>query len=242
MKTCAIVQARMGSTRLPGKVLLDLAGKTVLERVIHRCQRAATLDKVIVATTTNPADNVIAELCVSHHWPCYRGSEGDVLDRYYQASLREQADIVVRITSDCPLIDPEIIDLTVNEFLKSNQIDYVSNTLPPCTFPRGLDVEIFSFKVLAQAWRDDHNPAWREHVTPYIYLHPEIFNLRSVTYQIDYSFMRWTLDTKEDFLLLSKIYDHFGHDDFSWHQVLTVLEQHPQWLGINRQVVQKEIS
>lgn len=238
----AIIQARMGSTRLPGKVLLNLAGKPMLERIVRRCRRAATLDEVVVATTTEPADDRIAELGAAHNWPVFRGQEDDVLDRYYQAASQQGADIVVRITGDCPLIDPEVIDLTVKKFLEHKPLDYASNSLDRVTFPRGLDVEVMSMAALTRAWQEDHNPAWREHVTPYIYRHPEKFRLLAVTSEVDFSYLRWTVDTPADLTLVRKIYEHFGGDDFSWRQVLALLAQHPQWLEINRHVPQEELA
>ena len=241
MKVVAIIQARMGSTRLPCKVLLDLAGEPMLARVVNRTQRATTLDGIVIATTTESRDEAIVELCSSRGWACFRGSEDDVLDRYYQAAKKHHADIVVRITSDCPLIEPEIIDLVVQELLKDGSLDYVSNTLPPRTFPRGLDVEAMTFKTLKRAWLEDKNPAWREHVTPYIYRTPEKFRLKAVTNEKDLSYMRWTIDTWEDLEFVRRIYNHFGHDHFSWHEVLDLLKERPEWLDINKNVKQKQV-
>lgn len=241
MNVIAIIQARMSSTRLPRKVMLDLAGESILTRVVNRCQRATMVEEVVVATTTKLVDEAIVEMCSERSWTCFRGSEEDVLDRYYRAAVQHQADVVVRITSDCPLVDPEIVDLIVREFLKNRQLDYVSNTLPPKTFPLGLDVEVIAFDALERAWREDGNRAWREHVTPYIYRHPEKFALRAVVNNIDHSSMRWTVDTADDVTFVRKIFDHFGHDRFSWRDALTVLENHPEWLEINRHVAQKEV-
>jgi len=241
MRIVAIIQARMGSTRLPGKVLLDLAGEPVLARVVNRTQRATMLDEVVIATTTESRDEAIVGLCSSRGWAHFRGSEDDVLDRYYQAAKRHHADIVVRITSDCPLIEPEIIDLVVQELLKDGSLDYVSNTLPPRTFPRGLDVEAMTFKTLERAWQEDKNSAWREHVTPYIRRAPEKFKLKAVTNEKDLSHMRWTIDTREDLEFVRRIYNHFDHDHFSWREVLDLLEEHPEWLEINKSVKQKEV-
>lgn len=241
VRIIGIIQARMGSTRLPGKVLLDLAGESMLVRVMNRIHRAQKLDELVVATTTHSADRVIAKLCAKHGWACFRGREEDVLDRYFQAAKEHHADVVVRITSDCPLIEPEIIDLTVRQFLQEDSLDYVSNTLPPRTFPRGLDVEVMSFEALERAWREDDNPAWREHVTPYIYRHPEKFTIQTVMNDQDYSHMRWTVDTPEDLAFVRRIYDHFGHDRFYWREVIALLEEHPEWLEINRHVVQKKV-
>ena len=242
MKVVAIIQAHMGSTRLPGKVLLDLAGEPVLARCVNRARRAHTLDEVVVATTTQPADAVIVELCAERSWPCFRGSKEDVLARYYHAAIAHQADVVVRITSDCPLIEPEVMDRVVQEFLKRQpEVDYACNTLPRRTFPRGLDTEVLRFEVLERAWREDDNPAWREHVTPYIRRHPNLFHTHGITNEVDYSHMRWTVDTPEDLAFVRRIYDHFGHDRFSWRDVLTVLEARPEWLEINRHVQQKVV-
>ena len=241
MKVIAIIQARMGSTRLPGKVLMDLAGKPMLERVVRRCQRAASLDEVIVATTDKTSDDPIAEFCASRNWPCFRGSEDDVLDRYYQTALWSKAGVIARITSDCPLIDPEVIDRCVKEFRDNPGTDYASNCLSPRTFPRGLDVEVFSFAALERAWREDNNPAWREHVTLFIERHPEIFQTRAVVNDVGYSHLRWCVDTPEDLDLVRRIYEAFHQEDFSWREVLTVLGQNPQWLELNSAVVQKEV-
>jgi spore coat polysaccharide biosynthesis protein SpsF len=240
MKIVAIIQARMGSTRLPGKVLLDLAGEPMLVRVVKRTQRAKMLDEVVVATTVQLADEAIARLCSEHSWPCFQGSEEDVLDRYYQAAIAHRAGAVVRITSDCPLIEPEIVDRVVQAFLDGQQeIDYVSNTFPRRMFPRGLDTEVVRFGVLEKVWHEDHDPTWREHVTPYIYRHPELFNIHGIVNEVDLSHMRWTVDTTEDLVFMKHIYEHFGNDRFSWREVLSVLGQHPKWIEINQKVAQK---
>ena len=184
-RVVAIIQARTGSTRLPGKVLEDLMGQPMLACVVNRTRRAKKLDAVVVATTTQPVDDAIVGLCKERGWPFFRGSEEDVLTRYYQAALAFKADVIVRITSDCPLIEPEIIDRVVNEFLVYYpKVDYVSNTLVR-TFPLGLDVEVMSFGALKRAWQEDHNPAWREHATPYICRHPEKFKIRNVANDTD---------------------------------------------------------
>jgi spore coat polysaccharide biosynthesis protein SpsF len=242
MKVVAIIQARMGSTRLPGKVLLDLAGEPMLVRDVNRVRRATLLHEVVVATTMESEDDAIVSLCASRGWSCSRGSQDDVLDRYYQTAVAYDADVVVRITSDCPLIDPDVVDLVVREFLKRQPgIDYASNVLPHRTYPRGLDTEVMRFDALERAWREDTNPALREHVTPYIYRNEGRFRMHGVTSSVDHSAMRWTVDTPEDLGLVRHIYDHFGHDRFSWLEVLAVVQRHPEWLDINRHVKQKEV-
>ena len=242
MNIVAIIQARMGSTRLPGKALIDLAGEPMLARVVRRVQRAQSIGTVVVATTSHPADDTIAQLCASRAWPCARGSEDDVLDRTYQAAVTHQADVVVRITSDCPLIEPAVIDQVVDEFLaRQPAVAYASNVQAPRTFPRGLDTEVIRFDALARAWREDTNPAWREHVTPYIYRHPESFACHGVVSDRDLSTMRWTVDTPEDLEFVRCIYAHFGDDSFSWLDVLALLEQRPDWLDINRAIEQKVV-
>jgi spore coat polysaccharide biosynthesis protein SpsF len=242
VKVVAIIQARVGSTRLPGKVLKELAGEPMLARCVNRVRRAQMLDEVVVATTVQKADEAIVQLCAERAWPCFRGSEDDVLDRYYQAAIAYQADVVVRITSDCPLIDPQVVDRVVGEFLdRQPQVDYASNTSLKRTFPRGLDTEVICSSALERAWRKDHNPAWREHVTPYIYRHPNMFRLHNVENPVDYSRMRWTVDTPEDLAFVLRVYEHFWHDRFSWLDVLAALEEHPEWLAINRDMEQKTI-
>jgi len=238
-KVAAIIQARNGATRLVGKVLLDLAGHPMLVRVANRAGRSSNLSNVVIATTTQPGDDSIVNLCKAQGWSYYRGSETDVLDRYYQAASTFKADIIIRITADCPLIEPEIIDRVVNEFLSVyRDADYVSNTLIR-TFPRGLDVEVMSFDALSRAWQEDHDPASREHVTPYIWRQPEKFRIRNVANDRDYSYMRWTVDTAEDLAFVRKIYGHFKNDTFSWLEVLELLKEHPEWLEINRDIQQK---
>jgi spore coat polysaccharide biosynthesis protein SpsF len=240
MRTVAIIQARMGSTRLPGKVLKDLAGQTVLARVVNRTRRAARLDEVVVATTQESADDAIIRECERLQVACFRGDEADVLDRYYRAAKQFSADAVVRITSDCPLIDPELIDATIRVFL-DRKADYASN-VEVRTYPRGLDTEVMTMQTLARAWRESTNSYQREHVTAYICENPGAFKLQGIENDTDCSRHRWTLDTPEDLQLLRVIYARFGgRDDFSWREVLKVVECEPALADINRHVVQKTV-
>jgi spore coat polysaccharide biosynthesis protein SpsF len=240
MKIAAIIQARMGSTRLPGKVLMDLGGETVLARVLGRLGRAIMIDEIVVATTDSAADDAIIRECERLEVSCFRGSEDDVLDRYYQAAQMFAAEVLVRITSDCPVIDPDLVDETIGAF-RVQCGDYCSNSFPR-TYPRGLDTEVFTMNAVEQAWRHACEPYEREHVTPYFYEHPELFRLVSHQGQIDYSQYRWTLDTEEDLELLRIIYARFGNkDDFSWGEVIQLMEREPELAELNSHVIQKTL-
>jgi len=240
MNIVAIVQARMGSTRLPGKVLMDLGGKTVLARVVSRLRRTTRVDQIVVATTDSAADDAIVRQCHQLKVECFRGSENDVLDRYHQAARVCAARAVVRVTSDCPVIDPQLVDETI-QVLHEQCGDYASNAFPR-TYPRGLDTEVFTAAALERAWRDTREPYEREHVTPYFYEHPELFRLVSQRGRIDHSQYRWTLDTAEDLELLRTIYARFDDgDDFSWEEVIQLMKREPELAELNSCAVQKAL-
>ena len=240
MTIAAIIQARMGSTRLPGKVLKDLAGRTVLARVVSRVQRSRLIHKVIVATSTESADSRIVEECHRIDVEVFRGDHEDVLDRYYRAAQAAKAEAIVRITADCPLIDPIISDMTIGEFLDKHA-DYASN-VQVRTYPRGLETEVMTFQALETAWHEAHEPHQREHVTPFLYEHPGRFKMLSVTGEADYSRYRWTLDTPEDLDFLQAVYERFGkHDYFSWREVLKLIQQKPELAQINRHIAQRAV-
>jgi spore coat polysaccharide biosynthesis protein SpsF len=240
MNIVAIIQARMGSSRLPGKVLTDLGGEMVLARVVHRLQPSRQVTKIVVATTSAPPDQVIVEQCERLGVSYFCGSENDVLDRYYQAADTNKADAVVRITSDCPLIDPDLVDQTIDAF-KDKGADYASNIWPR-TYPRGLDIEVFTAAALERAWREAHEPHQREHVTPYFYEHPKSFRLVSVSGKINHSHYRWTLDTREDLELLRAIYSRFDNrNDFRWYDVIELIQREPELAEFNSQVLQKSV-
>jgi spore coat polysaccharide biosynthesis protein SpsF len=240
MMIVAVIQARMGSKRLPGKVLKDLGGDTVLGRVVSRVRRCRLLNDLVVATSTAPADDVILHECSRLEISSFRGSEQDVLDRYYLAAREAQADAVVRITSDCPLIDPGVSDKTIQAFLDVGP-DYASNVLER-TYPRGLDTEIVTLAALECAWRDAREAYQREHVTPFIYEHPEHFRLLSVKGDHDYSQYRWTLDTPEDLEFIRAVYarDADGQD-LGWEDVLNMVESEPDLAELNRHIIQKAV-
>jgi spore coat polysaccharide biosynthesis protein SpsF len=243
MRTVVITQARMGSTRLPGKVLQVAAGKPLLQHHLERLRRATLADEVWVATTELPADEPIVALCRRLAVPYFRGSETDVLARYHGAARAARAERIVRVTSDCPLIDPQVVDAVIARLRDDpEQPDYVSNTLTR-SYPRGLDCEAFSRRSLDEAHRLARAPAEREHVTPYIYRHPERFRLAQVVAAHDMSGYRWTVDCPEDAELVRRLLEaalavdeHFG-----LAELLAVMRAHPEWARINAHIEQKAI-
>jgi spore coat polysaccharide biosynthesis protein SpsF len=264
--TVAIIQARMGSSRLPGKVLLDIGGEPMLVRVIERTCRAETLSRVMVATTDDSSDDPVAELCEKRGCVYFRGSVHDVLDRYYQAAHSQGADVIVRITADCPVIDPVLIDRTVEAFLGKTEsqdevlscrstsltltaaadpYDFAANRLPPPfhrTYPIGLDVEVCSASALDYAWEHAKEKHQREHVMPYLYETSGRFNVLLINHETDLGSLRWTVDTPEDLELLRRIYAHFGdRDDFSWLDVLDLWRKNPELFEINTGIRHKTL-
>lgn len=238
MNLTAIIQARMGSTRLPGKVLMDLCGERVLARVVRRVHRASGINEIVVATSDSGKDDPIVRECEDLNVACFRGPEDDVLERYVQAAEHFRSDAVVRITSDCPLIDPGIVGEVIHAFLE-HRPDLACNDCPR-TFPRGLDVEVFTTAALRLANAMAEQPYQREHVTALMYERPDVFRLHVLTGESHCARYRLTLDTPEDLQLLRAIYSHFeGHDEFSWHQVIELLEQRPDLAGLNVYVKQK---
>jgi spore coat polysaccharide biosynthesis protein SpsF len=239
MATIAIIQARMGSTRLPGKVLEVFAGKTALEHCVERTRACPAVDDVIVATTLAHRDDVLIDVCRARGWRWYRGSEDDVLDRYYHAARDAGASDVFRITSDCPLTDPDVLTELAARYREA-AADYASTSWPRATFPLGISAELMRFDALERIWHADTNPAWREHVTPYLYRHPDRFTLVGLGCEADYTHHRWTLDTPEDAQLLRKLFDHFGDRRFGWREALAVAVAHPDWQALNAAVVQRQ--
>lgn len=237
-RVAAIVQARMASTRLPGKVLADLQGQPVLGWVLRRAQRAKLVNQVVVATTINPEDDAVVEFCRAQEFAYYRGSTYDVLDRYYQAARAYEADVVVRITGDCPLIDPAMLDDNVRTFLEADPpLDFAANRLPgQRTVPIGLDAEICTMDALRIAWSEAQLPHEREHVMPFFYEHPERFSILHIRHEPDYGEYRWTVDTAEDLDLLRRVVPHFEDDAFSWQEVLALFQAQPELAEINAAV------
>ena len=238
----------MGSTRLPGKVLRDLCGTTVLGHVVRRVRRCDLVDKIVVATSISVADDLVEREAEAQGALVFRGSEEDVLSRYLEAALQSKADVIVRVTSDCPLVDPEILCQMVELFRRRNAassaqpVDYLSNTLGERTFPRGLDAEVFTTDALAKAHALARDPWDREHVTPYIYSHPEMFRLEGYRQATDQSSLRWTLDTEEDWILIQTVYDTLGAERraFTTQDVIEYLRTRPELMFVNADVRQKQ--
>lgn len=246
MKTVVVIQARVGSTRLPRKVLLRLGSQTVLGRIVDRVRHCKRVDEVVVATTNEDADDAIVDECRRCRVRVIRGSEHDVLARYYQAATVSRATDVIRITADCPLIDPILIDQLVDLYAARKAagvpVDYFSNTQPR-TYPHGLDMEMFSIRALQTAYRQATLKYEREHVTPYFYQHPERFVLANMAQTIDQSALRWTLDEATDFVFFQSVFRHFDSDEFvSTQQVLSLLDRHPELSRINASVKQKKLT
>jgi len=232
----AIIQARMSSTRLPEKVLAPIAGQPMLMHIVTRARAARTLDQVIVATSDDRSDDTIQQLCDTHGIQCFRGALNDVLDRYYQAARAAETTTIVRLTADDPLIDPKIVDLVVSQL--DSTCDYVSNTLQP-TYPDGMDVEAFTMATLERAWREATLGSEREHVTPYITKHPELFRLRGVRHTVDLAQMRWAVDEPRDLAFVRAVYDRLG-SEFGMQQVLDLLDAEPALGRINEGISRNE--
>ena len=250
----------MSSSRLPGKILADITGQPMLQRVFIRTSRAATVNETIFATTTDSTDDPVEEYCDFSGILFMRGSLYDVLDRYYQTAKQAKADVVVRITADCPVIDPVLIDDVVNTLI-DGKYDFVCNRLPPPwhrTYPIGLDVEACTFDVLAKAWKEAKEPQHREHAMPYFYegvelirqsrtletsISPRGFKVALLHHATDFGDYRWTVDTPEDLEFMRQVYSRFdGRDDFSWKDVLDLVHNEPQLMEINAGVKHKTLK
>ncbi len=277
MKIVAIIQARMSASRLPGKVLLDIAERPMLQWVVERTKRAKTISQVVVATTTNPSDDPVVDFCRSQNFAYSRGSVHDVLDRYYQAAKDHDTDVIVRITADCPLIDPDLVDQTVRTlFINNHEVNspvdnsqlpiasfqFVTNRLPKPwwrSYPIGLDTEVFTFTALEQAWEQAKELHQREHVTPYFYEgapvedlqfssdkvpfaeseSPNGFKVALLHHHDELGHHRWTVDTPEDLEFVREVASRLPHDQFTWLDVLTLLESEPEIMQINADIQHK---
>ncbi len=240
MKVVAVLQARMSSSRLPEKVLMPILGKPMLLHQIERVIKAKSIDKLVVATSRDSSDDPIQAMCIKENMGFFRGELDDVLDRFYQAALSYSPDYVVRLTGDCPLSDPQLIDEVIN-FCVEGDFDYASNVLPP-TYPDGFDVEVVRFEALEQAWLNAKLPSEREHVLKYIYQRPEQFRLGNYSQVEDRSKIRVTVDHVEDFNLVEKIFEKLypRNNEFNYADVMSFLDSNPGILQINNSYSRNE--
>lgn len=239
MRTAAIVQARMSSTRLPGKIMLPLKGKPVLQNIAERIRTAKNISDVIIATSAETSDDIVENFCMKSGIKVFRGSLNNVLERYYKCALRESADVIVRCTADNALIDGNIIGEAVNVF-SSGGIDYLSYKK---RLPLGMHVEVFSFAALEKSYHEAKNPECLEHVTPYMIKNPEKFRVLFFAdgRDPDNSSMRFTMDTPEDYEFVKRVYDSFGTNIFTYGEILRVLSEHKDFLKINQDIQQKTL-
>lgn len=242
MRTVLIVQARMGSTRLPGKVMLPLGGAPMLQRLLERMAEVHAADEVVVAISWAQGDDVLAQFCTSWGVRCFRGSEADVLARYEGAARETSADLVIRVTADCPLLDPILVDRMV-DFHRSGGFDFSSNMLPP-TWPYGMAVEVMSGSALIEAASEARDPSEREHVTPFIYRRPERYKVGNLPAATDLSGHRWTVDVPEDYELVRLLFEEVQplHPGFTIEQLVEVSERHPDWREINAAIQQNQLG
>jgi spore coat polysaccharide biosynthesis protein SpsF len=241
MRKLIIAQARMTSTRLPGKVMKIVCGKPLLEHFINRLKRVKSADQIVIATTINDIDNQIVDLCKKLDISYYRGSEEDVLGRYYEAAVEYGGDVIIRITSDCPVIDPDVVDYLIDFYMKNlKKYDYVTNTLKR-TYPRGMDTEIVSFKALKEAHFNAYDPFDREHVTLFIRNRPTQYRRHNIKYSSDLSRYRLTVDTSEDMELIRRIFEslYVENPEFSMKDILSKMAANPDWIKINSYVKQR---
>lgn len=237
-----ICQARTGSTRLASKVLMPLSGEPLLLRFIERVRRTTITNNIVVATTTDPSDDELVALCNDHHIDVYRGHPSDLLDRHYRCAREYEANVIVKIPSDCPLIDPQVIDRVVGTFLeKQDAIDYASNLHPP-TYPDGNDIEVMSLDTLCQAWEFAVKPHEREHTTPWMWDGNPLVRCLNVTWESGMNLSmshRWTIDYAEDYIFLKSVYDELypTNPNFTLYDIIALLENHPEISEINRHLV-----
>jgi spore coat polysaccharide biosynthesis protein SpsF len=243
MKVSVIVQARMGASRLPGKIMKTVLGKSMLEYQWERLKRVKLADEVVIATTNDRSDDVVIDLCQKLSAPYLRGDVNDVLGRYYEAAKKRESEIIVRITGDCPLIDPVVVDHLLAYYLSNkNRFDYVSNVIER-TFPRGMDIEVFPFKILEEIHALATDPPEREHVTLYLRRNPTRYRLGNFKYSKDESCHRWTLDTEDDFRLIAKFIEQLYpvNPHFLLEDCLRFIKERPDLFKLNQHVSQKEV-
>lgn len=234
MTVNAIIQARCGSTRFPNKVFVEINGKPLIWHVVNRLKYAKTINDIVIATTTNEKDNKIEQWCKDNHISCYRGSESNVLNRYYCASIAYPSDVVVRITADDPFKEPRVIDTVVNKLINESY-ELVTNNFPP-SYPEGLDCEAFTFEALKKSELSNCDSFEREHVTQYIYHNPKIFKIGNVSSEKDLSYLRWTIDKEDDYEMVKSIYNHRKSPNDNillLDEILEILEEYPEIVKFN---------
>jgi len=238
LKVVVIIQARMSSSRLQGKVLMPLVGKPVLGHIVERLSYCKMIDKIVVATSNEVDDDLVADYCSNNNLDCYRGSLEDVLDRYYQTAKLYQADPIVRITGDCPVIDPIVVDAVITGYLSGKYDSYGLGG----EFPDGLDCTVFSFSAIEKAWREAKLKSEREHVGPYIENNPSLFRNGMLDLLQGLSKLRWTLDELKDYELLKKIFDNLyrSNSPFLTHEILQFIQKNPDLLAINSKIIRNE--
>ncbi len=243
LRVAIIVQARMGASRLPGKPLKTVFRKPLLTYLLERLKRCKEAGQIVVATTISKKDDPIAALAKRENVVLVRGSENDVLSRYLLAAEQVSCDVIVRITADCPLIDPKLLDAMLIAFKKTSGLDYLSNTLNR-TYPRGMDIEIFTMDALKRAVKGAQSAEEREHVTLHIYRNPDSFKIQNYQGEQDFSNYRWTVDTQEDLLLVRKLIQglYQKNPEFGLKDLLELMACHPKWEEINKNVIQKRVS
>ena len=238
-KIVAIIQARMGSSRLPNKIMFEVLNKPLIAWMVSRARFSSHIDEIVIATTKNKSDDVIEKWANEEGIRIYRGSESDVLDRYYKCAVFCQAEIIIRLTSDCPLIDPEIID-SMLQLYKENNFDYISNSEPyPSSWPDGMDVSIFNMPSLQTAWKKANLPSEREHVTFYFWKNPNLFKCYKFDNKMDMSKYRVTIDYEEDYILIKNIIEAFGENNVlsysgaSMSKIINFLNDNPKIFELN---------
>ena len=241
MNVVAIIQARNGSTRLPNKIFLKLMGKSLLHHVIERLKPSKEIDTIVVATTTSPKDNSVQEWCIDNSIDCFRGSENNVLERYYYAARKFRADAIVRITADDPFKDYRLIDEAI-KILKKDKYDFVCNN-SPVSFPEGLDVEVLSMNALTNSYLKSTCNFEKEHVTQYIHRNKNIFSTYNLKSSKDYSHYRWTIDTEDDYLFAKEIYNSLYNEKnvFQTESIYEFLEKNPEILKLNKNVSKSDL-
>ncbi len=242
MKNVAIIQAGLGSTRLPAKILRDVQGYTVLQRVVRRIRRCKYVDQVVVTTSDLPVDQPLIKYCQDEGYEVYTGSHPNVLGRCTETAIALRADRVICINANCPLIDPGVVDQVIIKLMGDPFLDYTCNFFPYRRYPQGLEAEAFTLKTLLLADKMAIDPPERKHVALQICRNPSLYKIGSVQPREDYSALRWTVDTMDDLRLVNRIYRHFGSRRFRWRNIVDVLGENPHWLTINPNTTQKRVA